>query len=771
MFRSARELFTVLRITATPIVIAFLAAIVLGVPAQVVEVYRIIALDTLALYLDREQLIIRYGSIAALILLSICCYVACTSLLGRFAPKLNLETWLGRATVNWVPFVVGVAPLAGIALGFFSASSPLDGTIADDEIRSRIAHELAYRIGIDDPSPAMLAGFQGQVDGLLRSLDTRLLQAMAAAIAIGIALLFALHVARGFVARSPLGTRVTVHRGLLGLCFALMIAAFIGFTVWPTAVPLAIGPIVIICLFFVLLLVGFGTLSFLSQEMKFPFTFLVLMWMAGLSIAGCNENDEIRYMDAGGARQETAAEPVPLPSLEECFKVWFETRPDRAENERFSSGDEKYPVYIVAAQGGGIFAAHHTAVFLAGVQQRVPQFQHHLFAISGVSGGSVGSAVFASALDLEQVILGKPESSPGKPCSPDPAELPRQRDPTASKFNIVDFVDDEVLSSDLLSPLIGAMAFPDFVQRFIPRSIPAFDRARALEYGLQDAWDAAAREQVAENDRFSAAIRARVSAHQDLLKSAYVSHWHASGSVPALLINTTEVATGRRQVFSPFTFDDGEVRFFKGEVPNRASLVTAAVLSARFPWITPAGWIGEGRRGLVSRFVDGGYFENSGIATALQLYEAIRNLADHLGIADRIAVKIIALTDDPDENRDGEVPSGFNELADPIRALLSTWSTRGRLSLRDAERRLNRAGGADNPLMRVTLKSIRHPLPLGWMISYVTRRLILIQRGDPKRCTEERRQKQTSTDRAFDADCVVAEIIREIGPQTITKAR
>src|SRR5262249_53572571 len=75
------------------------------------------------------------------------------------------------------------------------------------------------------------------------------------------------------------------------------------------------------------------------------------------------------------------------------FKNWLEKRPDK-ENYR----DSAYPVYVVSAQGGGMYAAYQTAIFLARLQDLCPSFRHHLFAISSVSGGSVGSATFVAAL-------------------------------------------------------------------------------------------------------------------------------------------------------------------------------------------------------------------------------------------------------------------------------------------------------------------------------------------------------------------------------------
>jgi hypothetical protein len=86
-----------------------------------------------------------------------------------------------------------------------------------------------------------------------------------------------------------------------------------------------------------------------------------------------------------------------MPDLPDTFRNWLQARTDQS---KFSG---RYPVYIVAAQGGGSYAAMHAAHFLSYMQARCPNFAHHLFAISGVSGGSVGAAAFAAAMkDAEQ---------------------------------------------------------------------------------------------------------------------------------------------------------------------------------------------------------------------------------------------------------------------------------------------------------------------------------------------------------------------------------
>src|SRR5208337_4918502 len=54
-------------------------------------------------------------------------------------------------------------------------------------------------------------------------------------------------------------------------------------------------------------------------------------------------------------------------------------------------------------------------------------------------------------------------------------------------------------------------------------------------------------------------------------------------------------------------------------------LSTAALLSARFPIISPAGILrAEGEQAIGDRVVDGGYFENSGLTSAMDVAREVR---------------------------------------------------------------------------------------------------------------------------------------------------
>ena len=103
-----------------------------------------------------------------------------------------------------------------------------------------------------------------------------------------------------------------------------------------------------------------------------------------------------------------------MKSAAEEFEQWYASRPDLEVYD-------EYPVYIVAAQGGGMYAADQTAIFLSRLQDNCPAFRNHLFAISAVSGGSVGAATFVSALRLaEQAPDAQKAATAGSAASPTP---------------------------------------------------------------------------------------------------------------------------------------------------------------------------------------------------------------------------------------------------------------------------------------------------------------------------------------------------------------
>ena len=175
-------------------------------------------------------------------------------------------------------------------------------------------------------------------------------------------------------------------------------------------------------------------------------------------VFGLTDNHQFRYKQAD----------IQRPTVETAFKSWLAARKDAAA---YRNAGKPYPVYVVAAEGGGLYAAYQTAKFLARMQDLCPNFAQHVFAVSSVSGGSLGAAVFAG---LTRSLAANDDA---KPCL----------DKLADRGNFETRA-DAILSRDLLAPVVWGGLFPDFLQRFIPWPLPAFDRARALEYAFEESW-------------------------------------------------------------------------------------------------------------------------------------------------------------------------------------------------------------------------------------------------------------------------------------------
>lgn len=487
---------------------------------------------------------------------------------------------------------------------------------------------------------------------------------------------------------------------------------------------------------------------------------------------------------------ETAVDaPLTLP---QAFRAWYNSRADR---EAFEQAGKNYPVYIVAAQGGGMYAAYQAATFLAQIQDGCPNFAQHVFAISGVSGGAVGASVFTGlAMENAQNVPINDVS----PCGAAPAGRPTE---LANQV-------DTILSQDFLSPLISGALFGDFTARFSPTPIGRFDRARALERAFEGAWVRAERRvsralSLEANEKGGAAEDYRQVFDGDEetnpLARGLLSYWRPDGAPPALFYNTTQVENGERMVFSPIP-DLGELldsyalkveTNAAGETPD-IRLSTAMVLSSRFPYITPAASMAiqptndPDRPTLPKvRLVDGGYFENSGIETAFDIMQQLgnrlrnrqqrerRRAAEELDpkaqarararrVLRRLPIDFRLIILDLTDDRFRPAKYSLGETLSPVKAILNSRVSRAQLAEARAREQLDspcryllvggvraigRGGGAvaehscpysemrESQVWSVSLNDYDYDFQLGWLLSRSALNLIRQQLGRPENCT------------------------------------
>jgi hypothetical protein len=265
---------------------------------------------------------------------------------------------------------------------------------------------------------------------------------------------------------------------------------------------------------------------------------------------------------------------------------------------------------LVAAPGGGLRAAYWTSSVLSqvfgaartGSSASCPGAagSDRIFAMGGASGGSLGETAYVAGLDDHR-----------------PAN----------------WYDSQLAAPDSLTDPLAWMVTVDLARGLL--GFPGADRARRLE----DEWVA------------------RISGDGgDFLSGT----WGLGGRDPLMLLTSTQVETGCRvnvgglrltrasahadetSCTAPRTGvaqgDPADVADLldnlcgpeQGSAPSSLSYATAALLSARFPYVSPSGQLYRCHSGhqaaTPTSLVDGGYAENTGIGTLLDLWPRLEKL-------------------------------------------------------------------------------------------------------------------------------------------------
>jgi hypothetical protein len=303
---------------------------------------------------------------------------------------------------------------------------------------------------------------------------------------------------------------------------------------------------------------------------------------------------------------------------------------------------------VVAAAGGGIQSAAWTSRVLCGLRSdpSISGFEDSVLAISGVSGGSVGTMFYLRCLEGA-----KNDQRPAK------------------------WAQDSSLEA-----VAWGLTHPDLRRMFVPAPKTAWnnvDRGWALERSLSKSVHFEHLERLADSRKGSA--------------------W------PILLLNSTDVQTGDPVVFTNSDFPSNpaqgqgskqnhQLRNFhqlSGEKKD-VLLETAARMSAAFPYVSP-----EARAGGIAEGVylgDGGYFDNSGIFVLSEwLKEAVLS-----GKKKRILLlQLDAFPDSMPEDKD-KPKKWYYQIISPIATMLAVRSegqiVRDRVAGEDLQKILKGSG-------------------------------------------------------------------------------
>lgn len=705
------QFVTPVYVLRAPLLTAMLAVVALAVPDQTLELYRAIALDRA----DRwPQILLAYTTLT--LAGAMLWYIGRTMTL-RWQRAQLVESTISGFLLRWLPRLYGAAPLSGAAIGIFKSASlakPLDPSQWREGAGAipEVVESIAVAIRQYETASSLLY--------------------FGASVALGLGILLVLltflrsyHKRWKYEDPNPwvFGLPIRIFFYVLTLVLVLSFSAFfLGAPGRYGRLADELGVFTIFNLF--LICTGFflGALTNIYDRTKLPALSLLVLTAFIVSALDLNDNHSIRITKTLVRLNKPA---------DTQFADWIASRPDRAH---FKARNEPYPVYIVAAQGGGIYAAEHVAVTLARMQDRCPSFAQHIFAISGVSGGGLGGALFSSLVKEKATAVADPK------CQFGPQDPGWYEERTR-----------EYLRQDFLSPLAAAGLFPDFLQRFIPFPIEEFDRARALEAAMEGAWN-----------------KTMPDTPGNPFAESYFDHWDAKGNAPAVVLNVTRVSTGGRVLIAPFKFTkDARVRLdhLSSIVRRDLALSTAVGIGARFPWILPpASFVKQPDQ--YYRFVDGGYFESSGMETALDLVAMLedyqRKLQESAAEALDIKIHLVMLTtdtilEDPfntdNASREADADtgrSGFDEYASPLTAMFESRWERGVVSaaravdkfcldcFRDREDRRVYAGiDGDARLFRLNFTDF--VMTLGWQLSRPSQEIVSVHAGYADRCLAGRR--------------------------------
>jgi hypothetical protein len=436
--------------------------------------------------------------------------------------------------------------------------------------------------------------------------------------------------------------------------------------------------------------VFFGTFFFVlpAELFRLPVTTMILGLALLLSIFP-GDNHDVRHL---------AAKPGDGAPLADAFAQWY-GQWDAAALETWGN---RPPLVIVATAGGASRAGYWAAKVLGELEAAYPGFHHHVFAISSVSGGTVGAGLWRAMLQNERC----------QRQGPDEAGMGGTYVNCARLFFCQDF----------LGPLFLDGLYADFTQRILPgRLLP--DRAVALEQSWEHAWSnmmrdpKASRPATAPNNSMSSPFHELVGDAKD---------WR-----PLLLINGTSEKTGRRIITSQLAIDRDkfpDALDFFAETHTELNLSTALHNSARFTYLDAAGNIvvepvkpGDAEI-RPDRILDGGYFENFGAATAFDLLHAL----NALNSPNKFRPVIVQISSDPTLETDGareaewKLPLdqwppdlSLTMAADAQAPLVTLYNTRDAEGIR-ATKLLRKSVGDDNYAhFRLTNQDI----PMSWAMS------------------------------------------------------
>jgi hypothetical protein len=335
-------------------------------------------------------------------------------------------------------------------------------------------------------------------------------------------------------------------------------------------------------LFYLLLLLGLFTwvgsgAAFILDIIRVPVLASSLVLSLIFGLLGTDHIFKV-YDGVGHAAPRSPAEVI---------RAWELTR-----------GDSSAPIVIVATSGGGIRSAAWTAEVLTGLTEECKEapdasrFVSSLVLVSAVSGGSEGAMYFAGSYDKDGRL---PLTALGD----------IRRNAYHSSLSSIGW---GLLYPDLLRIIPGVGSAVVWLHK------NSVDRGWALEQDWLSNWTG-----------------------HGWSTQPTVGEWSddaARGTRPAMIFNATAAESGQRFLMNSTTLPP-DPRFERGYLPSiqfqdafqgmDLPVATAARLSASFAWASPMARPSRGEKRFRVHVGDGGYYDNSGVVSAMEWLLAAGN--------------------------------------------------------------------------------------------------------------------------------------------------
>lgn len=402
-----------------------------------------------------------------------------------------------------------------------------------------------------------------------------------------------------------------------------------------------IGPFPTVILAFAILLT-FGNIV-TAFSVRYKINFHLLFFLLALIISGFHETHYVRTTALPGKNNKYDERP----KLEKYLTKWLDQRQAMLDTSK-----DGYDIYFIMSNGGASRSGYWTALILDSLEDASlklnrgradkSRFSDHVFCLSGTSGGGVGVAAFFALL--------------------------RNRPPGDSSFTRSA---RHFLKQDYFSYTFARFLGPDFFSYILSPFISKKDRAAALEESFEQSSEEknGTPYRVPFNDNFS---------NFTALKE------NGDINLPIVCINTTRMQDGNPGVVTNLCLDSAT---FNNRVDvlklldkgYDISMASAAILGARFPYLSPAGRIQE------NYFVDGGYFDNSGAGVVQEMIRGILNIGKNDSSKNRklyqqiskLNFKVLHITNSPviadSTNITSSVAPIKNDLLAPVLTILGAY--------------------------------------------------------------------------------------------------